>query len=326
MNLLEKLIERKNLSFEEAYGLFMELKKESDVRIAAYLAALQTKGYTGEEIAGLARAMRDSAVKVDLGEVADTAGTGGDGTSTINVSTASALILSAFTRVAKHGNVSITSKSGSANVLEALGVNIKIPPEKAREMVEKTNFTFLFAPLYHPALKLIMPVRKALKIKTVFNVLGPLANPADPAYQVVGVNSEELLQPMGEALSFLGVKKALVVHGSGMDELHPGRESKVVEVSNGVESYTLTPADFGLEPVKVLSCSSPEESAGRIKAVLAGNGRKEDRNFILMNASAALYSAGVVSDFKEGAEIAENALGEEMIARLKKIAELSGGR
>ena len=324
MSLLERIISGENLSFEEAYGLFHELEKESEVRIAAYLAALQTKGYTGEEIAGLAKAMRDAAVKVDLGEVADTAGTGGDGSSTINVSTASALILSSFTRVAKHGNTSVTSKSGSADLLRALGINPEIGPERAREMVEETGFTFLFAPLYHPALRPIMPVRRALGVRTVFNVLGPLANPAEPVYQIVGVNSPDLLELMAEALSFLGVKRALVVHGSGMDEVSPFSETSVVEVrGKRAESYTVSPEDFGLKPVKPVPCASPEESARRIKAVLAGGGREEDRNFVLVNASAALYAAGVAGDFREGVEIAESALGEKMLERLEAIACLS---
>ncbi|MCD6373442.1 MAG: anthranilate phosphoribosyltransferase [Thermococcus sp.] len=324
MTLLEKIISGRNLSFEEAYELFQTLGKESEVRIAAYLAALQTKGYTGEEIAGLAKAMRDQAVKTDLGEVADTAGTGGDGSSTINVSTASALILSAFRRVAKHGNTSITSRSGSADLLRALGINPDISPEKAREMVEKVNFTFLFAPRYHPALKGIMPVRKALRIKTVFNVLGPLANPAEPTYQLVGVNSPGLVDVMAEALSFLDVKRALVVHGGGLDEVSPFSETAVAEVRKGkVDSYTLSPEDFGVEPVKPAPCSSPEESALRVKEVLAGRGRKEDRSFVLVNASAALYAAGVASDFREGVEIAKNALGSEMLERLEAIACLS---
>lgn len=326
MTLLEKIISGRNLSFEEAYELFQTLGKESEIRIAAYLAALQTKGYTGEEIAGLAKAMRDQAVKTDLGEVADTAGTGGDGSSTINVSTASALILSAFRRVAKHGNTSITSRSGSADLLRALGINPDIGPEKAREMVEKVNFTFLFAPRYHPALKGIMPVRKALKIKTVFNVLGPLANPAEPAYQLVGVNSPGLVDVMAEALSFLGVKRALVVHGGGLDEVSPFSETAIAEVrKEEVDRYTLSPGDFGVEPVKPAPCSSPEESALRVKEVLAGRGRKEDRSFVLVNASAALYAAGVASDFRESVEIAENALGSEMIKRLEAIACLSRG-
>ncbi|WP_461864108.1 anthranilate phosphoribosyltransferase [Thermococcus sp.] len=324
MNYLTKLIEKQDLSFGEAYELFMELKEENEVKIAAYLAAFQTKGYTGEEIAGLAKAMRDSAIRLELGEVADTAGTGGDGSLTINVSTASALILSAFTRVAKHGNTSITSKSGSANVLDAMGINIHLPPEKAREIIEKTNFTFLFAPLYHPALKPIMSVRKILRIKTIFNILGPLANPANPVYQLVGVNSEELLEPVGEALNFLGVRKALVVYGSGIDEISSFKESKVVEVRKGrLESYTVNPRDFGMEPVKPKPCYSSQESAERIKAVLGGNGRRDDRYFILINSATALYASEIASDFKEAVEMVKSILGTSLLEKLEEIARLS---
>jgi len=324
MSLLERIMAGENLSFAEAYTLFRELTQESEVRIAAYLTALQSKGYTGEEIAGLAKAMRDMARRVSLGTVADTAGTGGDGTATINVSTASALILSSFTKVAKHGNVSVTSKSGSADVLEALGFNIRITPERAQEMIERTNFTFLFAPLYHKALKPVMPVRKALRVKTVFNVLGPLANPAEPAYQVVGVNSPQLVDKMARALSLLRVKRALVLHGSGMDEVSPSGATIVAEVrEKRIQSYTLTPEDFGVQRTRVLPCASPEESAVRIRAVLAGNGKEEDRNFILINASAALYSAGVARDFRDGVELASSVLGTTMLKRLEEMACLS---
>ncbi|AEC51223.1 anthranilate phosphoribosyltransferase [Pyrococcus sp. NA2] len=322
--MLEKIINKENLTFKEAYELFNKLIEEDEVRIAAYLAALQTKGYTAEEIAGFAKAMRDNAIKVDLGTVSDTAGTGGDGASTINVSTASALILSAFTKVAKHGNVSITSKSGSANLLEALGINIRITPEKAKEMIEKVNFTFLFAPMYHPALKRIMPVRKALKIKTIFNILGPLANPANPRYQIIGVNSRDLVEKIANALTYLNVERAIVVHGEGLDEVNPRGETIVAEVNGkSIDVYTVTPEDFGLERVKIIPCNSPQESAERVKAVLAGKGSKEDRNFITINAAMALYASKVVKDIKEGAELVRNTLGEDTIRRLEEIACLS---
>ena len=287
--MLDKIVERRNLSFEEAYELFNVLLNESDIRIAAYLAAMQTKGYTAEELAGFAKAMRDKALKVELGEVCDTCGTGGDRSSTINVSTASALILSCFKRVAKHGNVSVTSKSGSANVLSALGVKIDLGPSEVKKMIEKTNFAFLFAPLYHPSLKRIMPIRKELKIKTIFNILGPLANPANPRYQIVGVNSADLIDKVAEALSYLGVKKAVVVHGDGLDEVNPKSETIVAEVNESeIEKYNICPEDFGLKRTKIIPCNSPEESANRIKAVLSGKGSEEDRNFIIINAAMAL--------------------------------------
>jgi len=316
--MLSSIVEGRNLSFEEAYELYDVLLKESDIRIAAYLAALQTKGYAAEELAGLAKAMRDNAVKIDLGDVCDTCGTGGDESFTINVSTATAIVLSCFTRVAKHGNVSVTSRSGSANLLEALGMNYKLYPEKARALMGKTNFTFLFAPLYHPTLRRVMPVRKELRIKTVFNVLGPLANPSNPKYQIVGVSSEDLVRKVAEALELLGVKRALVVHGRGLDEVNPRGETVVAEVNRGIDTYRLTPEDFGLERVKVVKCYSAEESAERVRAVLSGGGLKEDRNFIVLNASLALYAAGY-DDLRGCVEAVEGVLGSTLIKKLEEI-------
>jgi len=306
--MLSRIVEGKSLSFEEAYELYSILLKESDIRIAAYLAALQTKGYAAEELAGLAKAMRDNAVKIDLGEVCDTCGTGGDGSFTINVSTASAIILSCFTRVAKHGNVSVTSKSGSANLLEALGMNYRLDPKKAKMLVEKTNFTFLFAPLYHPTLKRVMPVRRELG----------LANPSNPKYQIVGVSSEDLVEKVAEALELLGVKRALVVHGKGLDEVNPRGETVVAEVSGGIDFYRLTPEDFGLERVKIVRCYSAEESAERIKAVFSGGGLREDRNFIVLNASLALYAADY-DDLRGCVEAVESVLGSPMTEKLEEI-------
>ncbi len=316
--MLKEIVEGKNLSFEEAYELYNILLKESDVRIAAFLVALQMKGYTAEELAGFAKAMRDNAVKVDLGEVCDTCGTGGDGASTINVSTASAIILSCFKRVAKHGNVSITSKSGSANVLQAFGMRIDLKPDEVKKLAEKTNFAFLFAPLYHPTLKRIMPVRRELKIKTIFNVLGPLANPAEPKYQIIGVSSPDLIDKVAKALEFLGVKRALVIHGSGLDEVSPKEETLVVEVGKGIDTYKIKPEDFGLNPAKIVPCGSPEESAERIKAVFSGRGREEDRNFVIANASMALYSAGL-GDLKECVELVKSVLEGEALRKLEEI-------
>ncbi|HIP25750.1 MAG TPA: anthranilate phosphoribosyltransferase [Archaeoglobus profundus] len=321
--MLDKIVERRNLSFEEAYELFNVLLNESDIRIAAYLAAMQTKGYTAEELAGFARAMRDKALKVELGEVCDTCGTGGDRSSTINVSTASALILSCFKRVAKHGNVSVTSKSGSANVLSALGVKIDLGPSEVKKMIEITNFAFLFAPLYHPSLKRIMPIRKELKIKTIFNILGPLANPANPRYQIVGVNSADLIDKVAEALSYLSVKKAVVVHGDGLDEVSPKSETIVAEINGSeIEKYNICPEDFGLKRTKIIPCNSPEESANRIKAVLSGKGSEEDRCFIIINAAMALYATGY-DDFKECKELVESVLGDKVLKRLEEIVCLS---
>ncbi|ABO34901.1 anthranilate phosphoribosyltransferase [Methanococcus maripaludis C5] len=318
--MLNKLIERENLSFKESYELFNMLLNESEMRIAAYLVALQTKGVTADEIAGFAKAMRDNAVKIDLGEVTDTCGTGGDGSKTINVSTAVSIILACFTKVAKHGNVSITSNSGSANVYEALGCKIPETPEDAKKSMDKTNFVFLFAQKYHPALKKIMPVRNELKVKTIFNILGPLANPANPKYQILGVNSAELCENVAFALSKVGgIKKALLVYGNGLDELTPNGTSKITEYDGKFDTYEVTPKDFGLDYSKIIPCESPDESAKRLIDVFSGK-INEDRNFILMNAAAALYTSEIASDFLDGVEIAKEAIESGKV--LKKLEEI----
>jgi anthranilate phosphoribosyltransferase len=317
--MLNRIIEGLDLSFDEAYDLFCSLLNEDELKIAAYLAALQTKGYTSEELAGFARAMRDNALKLNLGSVADTCGTGGDNSCTINVSTAVAILLSCFMRVAKHGNVSVTSKSGSANVLAVLGLKTDMMPDDAKNCIEKTNFTFLLAPLYHPALRKIMPVRKQLGIKTVFNILGPLANPASPDFQLIGVYSADLVEKVANSLKLIGIKKAIVVHGSGLDEINPSGETTIAEVSNAIEIYRVTPEDFGMERSKIKQCSSARESAERILKVFSGE-KNDDANFILMNASVALYAAEIARDFIEGVEIAENAIAEEKV--LRKIEEI----
>ncbi len=325
-DLLNKIVDRKDLSYEEAYTLFNSLLDESEIRIGAYLASLQTKGFTSEEIAGFAKAMRDNAIKVHLGSVCDTCGTGGDGSSTINVSTAVSLILSCFKKVAKHGNVSITSKSGSANVLEALNIKIDSTPEEAKKMIDETNFVFLFAPKYHPALKKIMPVRKELRIKTIFNILGPLANPANPDYQIVGVNAPDLVEKVGDALKLLGVKKALVVYGNGLDELNPNDYSTICEINENKENeiYKLHPNDIGLTPSKPIPCGSPEESAKRIIKVFSGK-INEDRNFILLNAAASLYASNVAKDYEEGLKLAEEVIDNgTVLKKLKEIQKYEG--
>ncbi|MFP3908728.1 MAG: anthranilate phosphoribosyltransferase [Halobacteriota archaeon] len=317
--MLKRIIEGNHLDFKESYSLFCNLLEESELRIASYLVALQTKGYSSQEIAGLAQAMRDHALKIDLGDVADTCGTGGDGSCTINVSTAAAIILSCFKKVAKHGNVSITSNSGSANVLKTLGVEIENLPQDAQKIIEMTNFAFLLAPLYHPALKRIMPVRKQLGVKTVFNILGPLANPASPQFQLIGVNSPDLVEKVAHALKIMGVKKAIVVHGSGLDEVNPCAETTVAEVTSKVEIYGITPEEFGVATSKISPCSSCEESAQRLMDVFSGKAG-HDANFVLINASAALYAAGIATDFAEGVEIARNIIEEgKVVAKVEEI-------
>ncbi len=288
------------LDFDSAYRLARELPEMSEVEIAAVLAALESRGYGADVIAGFVKGVVDG-VSVDLGKVADTCGTGGDRAGTINVSTAVAIALSTLHPVAKHGNRSVSSKSGSADVLEALGVDIEMNPEKAKRMVEETNFAFLFAPLYHSQFAKVAGVRKELKIRTIFNIAGPLSNPANPVAQLVGVADEGLVGVVAEALDVMG-KRGVVVHGSGIDEVHPGRESVIAIVSKGVDVITLTPADFGVESTKLLQCHNSAESAGRIRAVFSGRGCKEDTNLIAVNFATAMYAVGY-EDLKENVEI-----------------------
>jgi anthranilate phosphoribosyltransferase len=316
--MLNKLIEKRNLSFEEAYNVFNEILNGSPVRVSAYLTAIQLKGFTAEELAGFAKAMRDRAVKVDFGKVHDTCGTGGDNSNTINVSTASAIVSSCVTRIAKHGNVSVTSKSGSANLLSALGIRYKLRVSEAERLIKKTGFTFLFAPMYHPHLRRIMPVRKELGIKTIFNVLGPLCNPSNPESQIIGVYSKELLEKVAFALMLLN-GEGVIVFGNGLDEVNPSKPTLVAEVNKGgIETYKITPEDFGLKESKVIPCKSPEESAKRILGVFKGEGTVEDRNFILVNSAMLLYSANF-GDFMECREIAEEIL---EIRAMKKLEEI----
>ncbi len=321
--MLETVLEGRNLSFKEAYKTFKEIFSENPIRVAGFLAALEAKGYTAEEIAGFAKAMREFAVSIDAGDVCDVVGTGGDRAMTINVSTASSIVLSIFRRVAKHGNRSVTSKSGSADFLEMAGIETGLPPEKLVTLIEKTNFGFIFAPLYHPKMKEIMPVRKALGIRTVFNILGPLLNPANPSSMLVGVSSESIADKVAMALRYLGVKNAIIVHGYPYDEVNPSGTSLVIEVRNGrTEKYTINPEYFGLKRVKVIPCLSPVESFSRVCSVFEGNGSEEDRVFVTLNASMALYSAGF-EDFHECREMVENVFDGTAMKKMEEIAWVS---
>ncbi|WP_456370406.1 anthranilate phosphoribosyltransferase [Geoglobus sp.] len=323
--MLEHVISPRRMTFDEAYEVFSQLFDENPYRVAGFLSALEVRGYEAEEIAGFARAMIDRAVSLNLGEVTDVVGTGGDGMATVNVSSAAAIILSLFTRVAKHGNRSVTSKSGSADFLEKAGVKIMLDPGEARQLLEKTNFTFLFAPLYHPSLSRVMPVRKNLGIRTVFNILGPLANPARPERILLGVSEEVLAEKIAVALNILGVDRAAVVHGYPIDEVSPSGRTLVWEVDGDrLESYTVTPEYFGMKRCRLIPCLSAEESVERVRAVFSGKGLEEDRRFILLNASLALYICGF-DDFIEAREVAESALDGSAMKKLEEIACASGG-
>ncbi|MEM1670483.1 MAG: anthranilate phosphoribosyltransferase [Archaeoglobaceae archaeon] len=306
-----------NLDMEKAYEIALKLPELDEIEISAILAGLELKGYNAEILAGFSKAILDK-VKLNLGKVFDTCGTGGDLSATINVSTAVAIAVSVFKPVAKHGNRAVSSKSGSADVLEKLGIKIEQPEEFARRMINETNFSFLFAPLYHKAFAKVVGVRKKLRIRTIFNILGPLVNPANPERQIIGFSNEKILRDVAETLSLLG-RKGIVFNGAGLDEVNPGGETVAYIVEGSVERIKLIPADFGLSEAKIIPCRDSEDSANRIKAVFANQGLEEDKKFIAINFATALYALGY-EDLKENVEIFNSKLESgEFLRKLEEI-------
>jgi anthranilate phosphoribosyltransferase len=298
-------------------------------QISAFAVALRMKGETSEEIAGLAKVMREKAVHVKVsGDVVDTCGTGGDGRSTFNISTVASFVATgAGARVAKHGNRAYTSSCGSADVLEALGVAIDLNPEEVATCVERIGIGFMFAPMYHPALKYAAGPRKEIGIRTVFNILGPLSNPAGASSQLMGVASAELTSIMGEVLVMLGCRRALVVHGDdGLDEVSLASETRVVEVSGSERtSFVVSPEAMGLRraPVEALAGGSAKVNAAIAEAVLSGE-KGPRRDVVVMNAAAALYAAGKVSSIREGVEAASDSIDSgAAAAKLEGLRSLS---
>jgi anthranilate phosphoribosyltransferase len=283
-------------------------------QIGGFLVALRLKGETADEIAGCAEAMRAHvlAVRPKREDLVDTAGTGGDGGRTLNISTAAALVAAAAgAGVAKHGNRAVSSKSGSADVLEALGFELELPPERIAESIDTLGFGFLFAPTHHPAMKHAAPVRKELAARTVFNVLGPLTNPAGARAQVVGVYSPDLVKTLADVLAALGARRAFVVHGAGgIDELSPAGPNLVCEVvDGGVREREIDPLELGIERCapEELRGGSPEENAAAIREVFAG-GDGGRRDAILLNAAGAIAAGGHAEDLREGLELAREAV------------------
>jgi anthranilate phosphoribosyltransferase len=283
-------------------------------QIGGFLVALRLKGETADEIAGCAEAMRAHvlAVHPKREDLVDTAGTGGDGGRTFNISTAAALVAAAAgAGVAKHGNRAVSSASGSADVLEALGFELELPPERIAESIDTLGFGFLFAPTHHPAMKHAAPVRKELAARTVFNVLGPLTNPAGARAQVVGVYSPDLVKTFAEVLAALGARRAFVVHGAGgIDELSPAGPNLVYEVvDGGVREREIDPLELGIARCapEVLRGGSPEENAAAIREVFAG-GDGGRRDAILLNAAGAIAAGGHAEDLREGLQLARQAV------------------
>jgi anthranilate phosphoribosyltransferase len=261
---------------------------------------------------------------------ADSCGTGGDGSGSINVSTAAALVAAAAgLPVAKHGNRSVTSRCGSADVLEHLGAKLDVPPQISRRALDETGFCFLFAPLYHPGLRHAGPVRRALRIRTIMNVLGPCLNPAEPPVQLLGVADPGLLEPVARTLAALGVADALVVHGAGLDEIALHAETEAVRLRGGAfERLTIAPEQAGLErrPVEALKGGGPEENAERLKALLMGYAPAAEAEVTALNAGALLMTAGLAGDLREGVGRALDAIGSgAAYGRLKLFVEATNG-
>jgi anthranilate phosphoribosyltransferase len=309
---LARLLDGHDLTRDEAREAMNTIMsgQATPAQIGGFLVALRLKGETADEIAGCAEAMRAHvlAVRPRREDLVDTAGTGGDGGRTFNISTAAALVAAAAgAGVAKHGNRAVSSNSGSADVLEALGFNLELPAERIAESIDTLGFGFLFAPTHHPAMKHAAPVRKELAARTVFNVLGPLTNPAGARAQVVGVYSPDLVKTLAEVLATLGARRAFVVHGAGgIDELSPAGSNLVWEVvEGGVREREIDPLELGIARCapEELRGGSPEENAAAIRDVFAGadGGR---RDAILLNAAGAIAAGGHAEDLHEGLEIA----------------------
>ena len=299
----------------------------SDDIIESYVLALNEKGLTSENIFDAATVMRQFAKQVDIQDktyLVDTCGTGGDGIQTFNVSTLSAIVAaSAGVKVAKHGGRSVSSKCGSADVLEALGVNVNLTPEKVASLVNDIGIAFMFAPNFHPAMRYAAPVRKKLGVRTIFNVLGPLANPASATHQVLGVYEASLTETMAEVLSQLGSEHVMVVHGEdGMDEISISSETRISELKNkSITTFTIKPTDFGLNmaDLKTIQVENVDASKAMMLDVLEGH-QGPHRDITLLNAGAAIYVSGLTSTLKEGIEKAALVIDQGLA--LKKLEAL----
>ena len=322
-----KLSKKQNLGYEEAEAVMDEIMsgKATPVQMSAYLTALALKGETIEEITASAAGMRAHCIKLlhDM-DVLEIVGTGGDGSNSFNISTTASLVIAAGgVPVAKHGNRAASSKSGAADVLEALGVKITIPPEKSEELLKTIGICFLFAQNYHIAMKYVAPIRKELGIRTVFNILGPLSNPAGANMELMGVYDEALVQPLAQVMANLGVTRGMVVYGQdSLDEISMSAPTSVCEIKDGTfTSYELTPEQFGYLRCEkeTLQGGTPQENAAITRAILEGRESGAKRQAVCLNAGVALYIAGKADTMEAGVKMAESLI--DSGAALKKLEE-----
>jgi anthranilate phosphoribosyltransferase len=326
---IERVVEGEDLTVAEARSAATQVFEDAtDAQIGALLSGLRAKGETEAEIAGFAQGMRAAARTIDPDRqpLVDTCGTGGDDYDTINVSTASALVASgAGVSVAKHGNYSVSSPTGSADVLEAVGVPVEAEPPAVERGIEEAGIGFMLAPVFHPAMKAVIGPRQELGVRTVFNVLGPLTNPAGADAQVLGVYDPDLVPLIARALAHMPVEHALVVHGSGMDEIAIHGETTVAEVrGESVEEYVLEPEDFGLSraDVDAIAGGTPTENAADLEGILDGSVTGPKLDVVLANAGAAIYVAGEAASLREGVEAARQSI--ESGAAREKLEALQG--
>ena len=331
-----KIVSKEDLTYEEAYTVMNEIMsgETTPTQNAAFLAALSTKSAraeTTDEIAGCAAAMREKATRVEAGDdLFEIVGTGGDNAHSFNISTTSALVAAAGgMRVAKHGNRAASSKSGTADCLEALGVNIDQSPDKCRELLDTAGMCFFFAQKYHTSMKYVGAIRKELGFRTVFNILGPLTNPGHPSMQLLGVYDEYLVQPLAQVLMNLGVKRGMVVYGQDkLDEISLSAPTTVCEFQDGwMKNYVITPEQFGLERCEKqdLVGGTPAENAAITKAILAGE-KGPKRDAVLMNAGAALYIGRKAESLADGIKLAAELIDSGKAAKtLEKLIEVSQG-
>lgn len=322
-----KLSRKEDLSYREAEAVMNEIMdgQASPVQMSAYLTALSMKGETIDEITASAAGMREHCRKLlhDM-DVLEIVGTGGDGANTFNISTTSSLVIAAGgVPVAKHGNRAASSKCGAADVLEALGVQITLPPEKSTRLLEKIGICFLFAQNYHISMKYVAPIRRELGIRTVFNILGPLSNPAGANMELMGVYDRQLVEPLARVMANLGVKRGMVVYGADrLDEISMSAPTAVCEVKDGAfHTYEITPEQFGWVTCekKELEGGSPQENAAITRAVLAGREMGPKRGAVCLNAGAALYLAGRAENMEEGVRLAGHLI--DSGAALRKLED-----
>lgn len=330
-----KIVNKEDLSYDEAYTVMNEIMsgKTTPTQNSAFLAALSTKSTRAEtisEIAGCAAAMRDHAVKLETGmDLFEIVGTGGDNSQSFNISTTSALVAAAGgMKVAKHGNRAASSKCGTADCLEALGVNIEQSPDRCIELLNEVGMCFFFAQKYHTSMKYVGAIRKELGFRTVFNILGPLTNPGSPKMQLLGVYDEYLVEPLAQVLINLGVRRGMVVYGQDkLDEISLSAPTTVCEFKDGwFKSYTIKPEDFGLNRCskQELVGGTPQENADITLAILQGKEKGAKRNTVLLNAGAALYIGGKADSFNNGVQLAAKLIDSgRALATLEKFIEVS---